>query len=152
MTSPLDGRRPTIPATAHRISLGRKKKMTPSVLLTDADTILLAIYRAFLIDQKFKVRTASTALECVDLLRRWQPDVLVLDADLPWGSGKGVLALMLEEDVPAVPVLLLTSDPMSAEEVFPELDHTVLIKPVPALVLVNAIRTLVQAEHLGPPR
>ena len=33
-------------------------------------------------------------LECLAQLRQWRPDVLVLDADLPWGSGLGVLSVM----------------------------------------------------------
>jgi DNA-binding response OmpR family regulator len=130
--------------------------MTLRVLLTDADTILLSIYRSFLVEQRFLVRTAATALECVDLLRRWRPDVLVLDAALPWGSGQGVLALMREDpDVPIVPILLLTTDPAEVGEDVPGLDHTVLLKPVPSLVLVQAIRTLAltgRTNGFGPVR
>jgi CheY-like chemotaxis protein len=119
--------------------------MTHRVLLTDADTILLSMYRTFLTEQRFTVRTASSGLECMELLRKWRPDVLVLDSHLPWGAGLGVLALMREDpDVPVVPVLLLTTDPALTAEV-PGLDHAVLLKPVPVLVLAQAIHRLTRS-------
>jgi DNA-binding response OmpR family regulator len=119
--------------------------MSLRVLLTDGDSVQLSIYRAFLVDQRIEVRTAGDGLGCLKELRRWRPDVLVLDANLLWGSGLGVLALMREDpDVPVVPVLLLTTDPALTAEV-PGLDHAVLLKPVPVLVLAQAIHRLTRS-------
>ena len=57
----------------------------------------------------FQVATATTGLECVERLRNWQPDVLVLEPSIPWGWGDGILAMMHEEpDIPVVPVIVLT--------------------------------------------
>ena len=117
--------------------------MSLRVLLTDADTILLSIYQAFLVDQRIVVRTASTGLQCLEVLRQWRPDVLVLDADLPWGSGLCVLALMHEDPtLPRVPVLLLASRLPAGEEAVPIRDYALLIKPVSTTVLADVIRTL----------
>ena len=121
----------------------RGSKMSLRVLLTDADTILLSLYRAFLVDQRIEVRTASTALECGEALRQWRPDVLVLDADLPWSFGPaGVLARMREDPtVPVVPVLLVAAATV-VDEAVPIRDYALLIKPVPPTVLADVIRTL----------
>jgi CheY-like chemotaxis protein len=125
------------------IEFKEKRTMRPRVLLTDADTRMLSIYQAFLMRQRMEVLTASTALECLELLRHWRPDVLVLDADLLWGSGLGVLALMREDpSVPIVPVLLLARDASIAEEDIPIPEHSLLVKPVPAVVMADCIHLL----------
>ena len=129
--------------------------MSLRVLLTDADTLLLSLYRASLVGQQIDIRTASTGLACVELLRRWRPDVLVLDADLPSESGLDVLAVMREAaNVPVVPVLLLAAESTIAAEAALIHDAVVLLKPVSSAVLLNAIRDLVrtcgdeEARHL----
>lgn len=83
--------------------------MRRRVLIADPDTRLLHEYEDHLTRNGFRVATASTGLECVAQLRRFTPDVLILEPDLPWGWGEGVLAMMYEEaDVPLVPVMALT--------------------------------------------
>jgi CheY-like chemotaxis protein len=79
------------------------------LLIAEADEDLLEIHRTFLAKNGYEVETASGGLECLAKLRRLVPDVLVLDLELLWGGGAGVLAL-LQEDFPAgsVPVVLLT--------------------------------------------
>jgi DNA-binding NtrC family response regulator len=122
--------------------------------MADGDTILLLLYQAFLIGEDIEVRTASTGLECLEQLRRWRPDVLVLDAELLWGAGAGVLSVRGEEPtLPVVPVLLLAADPAAAtEEAVPIRDYALLIKPVPPTVLVGVIRTLADAGWGSRPR
>ena len=84
--------------------------MSMRVLLADRDEVLLETYREFLLQEGFDVITARDALECVAKLRSFAPNVLVLEPELPWGRGEGVLAMMYEEsDVPFVPVVLLSA-------------------------------------------
>ncbi len=79
------------------------------VLLADPDEFLLQYYRENLERLGFEVAVATTGLECVAGLRRFAPDVLVLEPSIPWGWGDGVLALMREApDVPSPPVIVLT--------------------------------------------
>jgi CheY-like chemotaxis protein len=115
--------------------------------MADGDTILLSLYRAFLMTEAIDVRTASTGLECLEQLRHWRPDVMVLDADLPWGAGAGVLEVMREDPtLPEVPVLLLAADPAAATEEAGALgDYALLIKPVPPSMLTGVIRTLAES-------
>jgi DNA-binding response OmpR family regulator len=80
------------------------------VLLADGDEWLLASYRTFLFGNGFEVATATNGLECLTQLRDFIPDILVLDPEMLWGQGDGILALMQENaDVPQVPVILLAA-------------------------------------------
>lgn len=119
------------------------RAMNLRVLIADADTVLLSAYRAYLIEG-IDTYTVTSGLDCLDQLRRWQPDILVLNADLPWGSGLGVLEVMQEDPaIPIVPVLLLTERPAAlAEQTIPVRDYALLIKPVSPFVLASVIFTL----------
>ena len=69
----------------------------PTVLLAEADRDLRNGYSDFLSRHGFQVDTVTNGLECLAKLRRFVPDMLVLDLELPWGGGDGVLALLCED-------------------------------------------------------
>ena len=69
------------------------------VLMADPDESLQPLYREPLLQKGFIVTAALSGLECAARLRERVPDVLVLEPQLPWGGGEGVLAMMGE--VPA---------------------------------------------------
>jgi DNA-binding response OmpR family regulator len=66
--------------------------MNQTLLIAEGDAELCDVYRRFFARQGFDVETASDALDCVEKLRRVPPAVLVLDWELRWGGGDGVLA------------------------------------------------------------
>ena len=121
------------------------------VLMADPDESLQPVYREPLAQEGFDVVVARTGLECVARLRKRAPDVLVLEPQLPWGGGEGVLAIMGE--VPAlvdVPVMLLTScrDPQLMGDVsrFPISDFQ--RKPLAADRLAGRLHTLLTHPRL----
>jgi CheY-like chemotaxis protein len=60
----------------------------------------------------YAVQTACTGLVCLACLRQQCPDLLILDFDLTWGGGDGVLARLREDPtLLAPPVILTTHDP-----------------------------------------
>ena len=61
------------------------------VLMADPDESLRPVYRGPLFEEGFELVTAASGLECVARLRDRVPDVLVLEPQLPWGGGEGVL-------------------------------------------------------------
>jgi DNA-binding response OmpR family regulator len=71
--------------------------MSVRILIADRDEFLLATYHEHLSRHGAVVATAVTGLACVDRLRDFAPDVLVMDPSLLWGGGDGVLAVMHEE-------------------------------------------------------
>ncbi len=116
------------------------------VLIADSDQSLLAKYQEHSSDD-VEVLTALSGLECVDQLRQQAPDVLVLEPQLPWGGGDGVLAMMHDHlNLANVPVLLLTSccDPSVLKAVarFPISDFHP--KPLSPEQLVGRIRRLLK--------
>jgi DNA-binding response OmpR family regulator len=76
------------------------------VLVAEGDTELCDVYRTFLTGRGHEVETATDGLDCLEKLRRLNPAVLVLDLDLRWGGGDGVLAWLRERPSPWLPVVL----------------------------------------------
>jgi DNA-binding NtrC family response regulator len=82
-----------------------------SLLIADSDAQSCGRLRDFFSRFGFAVETASSGLECWSKLRVLEPDVLILDLDMPWGGGDGVVARLQEDlrlDEP--PAVLVTGD------------------------------------------
>ena len=121
------------------------------VLMADPDESLQPLYRERLMQEGFELATASNGLECVARLREREPDVLVLEPQLPWGGGEGVLAMMGEvPQLANVPVMVLTScrDPRLLEAVarFPVSDYQ--LKPLAPDRLAGRLRTILAHPKL----
>jgi CheY-like chemotaxis protein len=124
----------------------------PKVLIADPDESLLTHYQEFLANDRFRVETATSGLECVEKLRSFAPDVLVLEPELPWGRGEGVLARMHQDaDLPHVPVVVLSHrldtarlNSMNEFEV-----SAYYVKPLSAPDLGRCLRQLLNAEPVG---
>jgi CheY-like chemotaxis protein len=81
--------------------------MNPDVLVADHDIKLARLYCRFLADHGLTAEAVSDGLQCLGVVRQSDPQVLVLDHELPWGDGEGVLAC-LREDGRSLPVILTT--------------------------------------------
>ena len=71
--------------------------MRTDLLIAEADTTLRDAYESLFGKLGIQVETAADGLECWKTLQRRNPDVLVLDMDMPWGGGEGVLARLKED-------------------------------------------------------
>jgi carbon storage regulator CsrA len=91
------------------ISEAEKAMMSLRILIADPDEYLTRSYREHFCRCGAEVATAPTALACLDRLRDFSPDVLVLAALLPWGGADGVLARMHEESALRPAAVLLTA-------------------------------------------
>jgi DNA-binding response OmpR family regulator len=121
------------------------------VLMADPDESLQPLYRERLLQDGFELATASSGLECVARLRERIPDLLVLEPQLPWGGGEGVLAVMGEVPrLATVPVMVLTScrDARLLEAVarFPVSDYQ--LKPLAPDRLAARLRTILAHPKL----
>ena len=86
----------------------------PTVLHAETDSKLRDVSRSFLSSQGWQVDAAVDALECLAKLRRSVPDLLILDLELPWGGGDGVLGLLREQPQLRPNRVVLTSAVASA--------------------------------------
>ncbi len=121
------------------------------VLMADPDESLHPAYRAPLLRKGFEVDRALSGLECVSRLRERVPDVLVIEPELPWGGGEGVLAVMGEDPgLATVPVMVLTAccDPHVMNRVarFPISDYQ--LKPLAPERLAGRLRSLLDHPRL----
>lgn len=121
------------------------------VLIADPDKSLQTMYRDSLFQEDFEISAALTGLECMDRLREDTPDVLVLEPQLPWGGGEGVLAMMGENPkLATVPVMVLTScrDPRLLEAIarFPVSDYQ--LKPISSDRLAERLRAILAHPKL----
>jgi CheY-like chemotaxis protein len=82
--------------------------MKPTLLVAEGDSELRDIYGEFLAGS-YDVQTAADGLDCIEKLRRLMPTVLVLDRELRWGGGDGVLAWMREQDALGRASVVLTA-------------------------------------------
>ena len=80
--------------------------MNPILLIAESDVELCGLYRKYLGGLGYEVETAADGLDCMEKVDRLRPDVLLLDLELRWGGGDGVLAWLREEAVSGVTVVL----------------------------------------------
>lgn len=128
--------------------------MSARVLIADPDVCLLETYRDYLERHGDQVATAVDGLACLEQLRKFAPDVLVLEPSIPWGCGDGVLALMHEEpDVPQVPVIVLTygRDRAALYRMAPFKIDDYQIKPLRPSRLAARIHALTPAQEATVP-
>lgn len=81
------------------------------VLFAGVDVSVRLLLRSYVQDLGHKLEMVTNGLGCMNGLREFDPDILVMEQDLLWGGSDGVLARMSEQRrVLAIPVILL-SDP-----------------------------------------
>jgi DNA-binding response OmpR family regulator len=122
--------------------------MRPTVLVADTDELLVAAYRAFFVVEGFQVNWVTDGVSCLESLRQHPPEVLILDAELPWGGSSGVLEVMRQDSTIAfVPVVLLTAQPSALPTPGAGVNAPVtLLKPVVPSSIAVLLRNLLDAE------
>lgn len=80
------------------------------VLLAIRHSDCRAEFRQDLIRNGFDVVTADHGLDCLQVFQAFAPDVIVIDPELQWGGGDGVLDVIRDDPrLSEVPVLALTT-------------------------------------------
>jgi len=119
------------------------------LLLATGDKPLSRTLIVFFENCDYQVETAGDGLECLNKLRKYLPSVVVLDLELLWGGGAGVLARMREDPtLRVIPVVLV--GPMDDEGLA---HHAVppvvgcLHKPLRVLELIRQVQEAETAGH-----
>ncbi len=79
------------------------------VLIAEADADLAEAACSYLIARECDARIARSGLECLEEVRRFSPQVLVLAVELLWGGGCGILACLRELRFGCCPAVILTA-------------------------------------------
>lgn len=128
--------------------------MKNRLMIANRDPEWLDVNQMFLGRLGYEVETCTDGLECLAKLRFEAPAMLVLDLDLPWGGGDGVLAWLREErEAPRVPVLLMGPAAAGADRYkfleWPVLEF--LPKPVGLIQLLDSIRSAFESQKRTEP-
>ena len=120
--------------------------MKPRLLIADRDAELCEAFRRFLTERGYEVETSTDGLDCLAKLRQVTPAVLVLDLELFWGGGDGVLAwLRAEHSASKIPVLLTAT--AAAPPDMAELNEPPVVeylpKPFALTALLESVRSAV---------
>ena len=119
--------------------------MKPILLIAESDAELRDAYRRLLAGHGFDVETAADGLDCLEKLRRLAPEVLVLDPELRWGGGDGLLARLREERATSGVSVVLTAMAGNPPDVAGDIEPPVvqfLPKPFSLAALLESVRGL----------
>jgi CheY-like chemotaxis protein len=121
--------------------------MELDLLVADPDPFLCNLYQEFFASRGFSVQTASHALECLAVLRRNAVGILIIDVDLLWGGGDGVLSLMRQDNgIMRVPLVVVSGDESPAD-----LSQMTGLPPSRCLTKPYPFRQLLECLRLNPP-
>ena len=84
--------------------------MITQLLVADSDTFVRDRCRSYFGNLGYQVDVAADGLECLNALDCVPPDVLVLEQELLWGGGEGVLACLREDHYRWPETVIVTSN------------------------------------------
>jgi CheY-like chemotaxis protein len=120
--------------------------MVSTVLLCDDEEVLRQLVRATLDNGDYSIVEATDGDESLDLARRLQPDLIVLDMMMPGRSGLEVLReLRADPETAATPVIMLTARARESDrnEAASAGADRYLAKPFSPLELISVVEELV---------
>ena len=122
----------------------------PQVLIVDDDRSTRSTLRYTLQRDGFKVEEAADGAQALMMLKRFQPDVILMDAVMPVMDGFTACARMQELPGGAtIPVLMITAleDNSSVERAFAAGASDYIPKPIHYAVLSQRVRRIIEANR-----
>ncbi|HEX8615724.1 MAG TPA: EAL domain-containing protein [Telluria sp.] len=122
----------------------------PQVLIVDDDRSTRSTLRYTLQRDGFKVEEAADGAQALTMLKRFQPDVVLMDAVMPVMDGFTACARM--QELPggsSIPVLMITAleDNSSVERAFAAGASDYIPKPIHYAVLSQRVRRIIEANR-----
>jgi len=124
------------------------------ILVADDDLILSRLLEHRLAEREYEVLVAHDALQAWQLARRDLPDLVLLDINMPGGTGLTVLQRLKSNlRVRGIPVIVLTAteDESLLLKVQAEHPEAVLHKPIRFEDLAREINRVLAARELAKP-
>jgi DNA-binding response OmpR family regulator len=119
----------------------------PVILVVDDDMPILLLMKNLLREFGFEPVTANSGEKAIAEAKQRTPDLILLDRNMPGMTGDEVLReLRANDTLAAVPILLLTGEPMSPDEVRALGATGHVMKPFELADLVATIRGHVRAQ------
>lgn len=116
-------------------------------LIVEDDPDLIEIFSRILTMLKFSVEKKSTGSEALAYLAHAEPDLILLDLNLPEVSGRDILyKIRLDERLKHIKVLLITADIVNVRPLSQMADG-ILIKPIGVQELRQTINELFSTDQ-----
>jgi len=125
-------------------------QQTAQVLVVDDDRSTRTALRYTLQQDGFRVQEAADGAQALAMLKRFQPDVILMDAVMPVMDGFTACARVKElPEGHAIPVLMITAleDNTSVEKAFAAGASDYIPKPIHFAVLSQRVRRIIDANH-----
>jgi CheY-like chemotaxis protein len=122
---------------------------TWNVLIVDDEPDSVGVVEHIFVFHKARVRTASTGVACMDLLRQEVPNILFLDIQMPKLSGWEVLKQIREDTaLKDITVIALTAHAMHGdrERILAAGFDGYFSKPISPLTFVKDVSTILDAR------
>jgi CheY-like chemotaxis protein len=124
------------------------------VLVVDDEKTTSETLTVIFSNHGYQARAAYSAEEAVDVMAEWQPDVALLDVNLPGMNGID-LAIALKASAPTCRVLLFSGYPNTEDllNAAAEAGHVfeIISKPVHPTLLLNAVDSSLSDTPEQPP-
>jgi DNA-binding response OmpR family regulator len=142
-------RRPTISTIDHQLCDRELQMSGARILLVEDEPRLQKVLALTLEQSGYDVKTASTAAEAMQAVSEDRPGVLVLDVNLPDGTGWGVLRQLASQGITCdmLPTIVLSAGQPAQHRIAEFRPRAFLAKPFP----VDALKRLIaEALNNGP--
>ena len=119
------------------------------VLIVDDEPDVVEILRYNLVKENFKVLKAYNGVDAIDLARKNNPDLIIMDIRMPGISGIEVCReLRLIDSLKNTPVLFLTadSDEYTTMNAFEAGASHFITKPIRPSILIEMIHELIKKD------
>lgn len=125
------------------------------ILLVEDDTILVEMYQAKFELEGHQVSVATNGEECLEILKDFQPELILLDILMPKLNGFHVLKeIKKQPDLRQIPVILLTNLGQAEVDMNQELakalgvnDYLIKSHHTPDEVVTKAVKVLKASGH-----
>jgi len=124
--------------------------MKACVLIANTDEALCRSLRHLLSRRSYHVESAHDGLECLTKLRQTKPDLCLLDLNLPWGGGDGVLECLREEAANQPLPITILCGLQTFDEIVDQLQPPVvryMQKPVSLRAMFRALRAVCKPDR-----
>ena len=128
----------------------KQEETNAMVLVVDDDRSTRSTLRYTLLRDGFRVEEAENGAQALLLLKRLQPDVILMDAVMPVMDGFTACARLQEQpSAHDIPVLMITAleDNLSVERAFTAGASDYITKPIHFAVLSQRVRRIVDASR-----
>lgn len=113
----------------------------PVILVVDDDAPILLLMRNLLREYGFDPMTASNGPQAVEQAATKQPDLILLDLNMPGMSGDATIAELHKIDgLAKTPILILSGEPLDDDEVARLGAAGSVLKPFDVPALISMIR------------